>query len=52
MNELALYLCDGIEEGRLDYLLIFSNPRYTKLKTDVDSMLIADGFQAKIVSIV
>ena len=49
---MALYLADGIEEGRLDYLLIFKNPRYTKLKDSVDAMLIADGFQALIVPIV
>ena len=49
---MALYLADGIEQGRLDYLAVFKIPRYTVLKPTVDAMLIADGFQDKIVPIV
>lgn len=51
MENMALYLAHGIEEGRLDYLSVFSISRYTALKEDVDAMLIADGFQDLIVPI-
>ena len=46
---MALYLAEGIEEGRLDYLAVFSIPKYTKLKPSVDAILVADGYQDKIV---
>lgn len=46
---MALYLAQGIEEGRLDYKAVFSNPKLLPLKEQVDAMLIADGFQNKIV---
>lgn len=49
---MALYLADGLEDGRLDYLLVFSNPKNLKLKPDVDGMLIVDGFASLIVPIV
>ena len=49
---MALYLAHGIEEGRLDYLAVFSIARYLPLKDAVDSILVADGFQDKIVPIV
>jgi len=49
---MALYLADGIEEGRLDYLAVFKIQKYLPLKDAVDSMLVADGFQDKIVPIV
>jgi hypothetical protein len=49
MDSMALYLAQGIEEGRLDYKLIFTNPKLVPLKDQVDAMLIADGFQEKIV---
>jgi len=49
---MALYLADGIEEGRLDYLAVFSIARYLPLKDAVDAMLVADGFQDLIVPIV
>jgi len=48
---MALYLAHGIEEERLDYLAVFSIPRYLPLKETVDSILVADGFQDKIVLI-
>lgn len=46
---MALYLAKGLEQGRLDYVLIFSNARLMLLKEDVDAMLIADGRQELIV---
>jgi len=49
---MALYLAQGIEEGRLDYLTVFSNSKLFPLKDAVDAMLIADGFQNLIVPIV
>lgn len=49
---MALYLADRIEKGKLDYLAVFSIPRYTPLKEDVDAMLTADGYQDLIVPIV
>jgi hypothetical protein len=52
VDNMALYLADGIEEGRLDYLAVFKISRYTILKDSVDAMLVADGFQDKIVPIV
>ena len=48
---MALYVCGGLEEGNLDYLLVFSNPHNSKIKSDVDGMLIADGRQELIVEI-
>lgn len=48
---MALYLAQGIEEGRLDYKAVFSNPKLKGLKEQVDAMLIADGFQHLIVEI-
>lgn len=41
---MALYLALGIEEGRLDYKTVFTNPKLAPFKSDVDMMLIADGF--------
>ena len=52
MEQMALYLAQGIEEGRLDYKAVFTNPKLLPLKGDVDAMLIADGFQEKIVPLV
>jgi hypothetical protein len=49
---MALYLAEGIETGRLDYLAVFKIARYTALKPTVDAILIADGFQNLIVPIV
>ncbi|WP_317942094.1 hypothetical protein [Sporosarcina saromensis] len=51
MSNMALYLADGIEQGRLDYKQVFSNPKLLGLKDDVDLMLIADGYGKKIVPI-
>jgi len=48
---MALYVCQGIEDGSLDYLLLFSNPHNAKIKPDVDGMLVVDGKQALIVVI-
>lgn len=48
---MALYFADGIEEGRLSYLAVFSISKYLKFKDAVDAILVADGFQAKIVPI-
>lgn len=49
---MALYLAERIELGKLDYLLVFSIPKYVPLKEDVDAMLIVDGFEHLIVPIV
>ena len=49
---MALYVAEGLEEGRLDYLAFFSIARYASLKDPVDAMLTADGFQNLIVPIV
>ena len=49
MDNMKIYLVMGIEEGRLDYKAVFSNSKLLSLKEDVDMMLIADGFQDKIV---
>lgn len=49
MDKMALYLAQGIEEGRLDYKAVFNNPKLSSLKEQVDAMLIADGHQDKIV---
>jgi len=49
---MALYLAQGIEEERLDYLAVFSIAKYLPLKDTVDAILIADGFQDLIVPIV
>lgn len=49
---MALYLADGIEKGRLDYLSVFKIARYLPLKGAVDAMLIDDGFGSLIVPIV
>lgn len=51
MEQMALYLAQGIEEARLDYKSVFTNPKLVPLKDDVDAMLIADGHQDKIVEI-
>jgi hypothetical protein len=48
---MALYLASGIEKGRLDYAIVFANPKLASLKEAVDAMLIADGFQDKIVEL-
>jgi len=49
---MAAYFALGIEEDRLDYVAVVTNPRYTIFKEDIDSILVADGFQDKIVPIV
>lgn len=49
MESMALYLAQGIEEGRLDYKLVFTNPKLAPLQDQVDAMLIADGYQDLIV---
>ena len=48
---MALYMADQLEEGGLDYLALFSIPRWFKFKAEVDAMLIADGRQDLIVEI-
>jgi len=50
-RDMALYLAMGIEEGRLDYVAVFSKPQLIQLKSDVDAMLVIDGHQDKIVPI-
>jgi hypothetical protein len=50
MENMALYLAQGIEEGRLDYKTVFANAKLKPLQEQVDAMLIADGFQDKIVA--
>ena len=49
MEQMAAYLALGIEEGRLDYSSVVNNPRYARFKTDIDAILIADGYQNLIV---
>ena len=48
---MSLYLAQGIEEGRLDYKMVFTSPKLAGLKEQVDAMLIADGFQDLIVQL-
>lgn len=48
---MALYLARRLELGKIDYLLVFSNPNNASLKADVDEMLIADGRQELIVEV-
>ncbi|WP_438348930.1 hypothetical protein ACP8HI_25655 [Paenibacillus sp. FA6] len=43
MENMALYLAQGIEEGRFDYKVVFTNSKLIPLKDDVDAKLIADG---------
>jgi len=49
---MALYLTMGLEEGRIDYIHVFTTPKLIPLKADVDAMLIADGREDLIVPIV
>ena len=49
---MALYLAQRIEEGYLDYKAVFSKTVYKQLQELVDAMLVADGFQDKIVPVV
>lgn len=51
MDKMAAYFALGIEEDRLDYVAVVTNPRYTRFKEDIDAILIADGFQDKIVPV-
>ena len=51
MDNMAAYLALGIEEGRLDYLTVVTNPKLAQFKDDIDMILIADGFQHLIVPI-
>jgi len=44
MDKMAAYLALGIEEGRLNYTQVVTHPRYAKFKTDIDAILIADGY--------
>jgi len=48
---MALYLARRLEAGKIDYVLVFSNPNNASLKPDVDEMLIADGRQELIVAV-
>jgi hypothetical protein len=52
VDDMALYLTDRIEKGKLDYLAVFKISRYTPLKEDVDAMLTVDEYQNLIVPIV
>lgn len=44
MDNMAAYLALGIEEGRLNYAAVVTNPRLSRFKADIDVILIADGF--------
>lgn len=44
---MAAYLAMRIENGKLDYALVIS--KYPGLKEDIDTILIADGYQDLIV---
>lgn len=46
---MAAYLALGIEEGRLNYTAVVTNTRYSRFKTEIDAILIADGYQHLIV---
>jgi len=48
---MAAYFALGIEEDRLDYVAVVTNPRYTQFKADIDAILIADGYQDKIIPV-
>jgi len=52
MNDIAIYLAQGLEDGSLDYYLVFTNRHLIPLKEQVDAMLIADGRQELTVLIV
>lgn len=43
------YLAQEIKENGLDYKIVFNNSKLISLKAKVDEILIADGFQDKIV---
>lgn len=51
MNKMAAYFALGIEEERLDYVAVVTNIRYSSFKADIDSILIADGYQHLIVEL-
>jgi hypothetical protein len=42
---MALYLAQQIEEGKLDYVAIFSRETFQPYKKTVDDILTADGKQ-------
>lgn len=44
---MALYLAMRIEQGKLDYLAVVT--KYPQFKSDIDGILIADGYQDLIV---
>lgn len=44
---MAVYFAMRIEKGALDYLAVVTE--YLQFKTDIDAILIADGFQDLIV---
>ncbi len=46
---MALYLAQGIEDGRLDYPMVVSNAKLARFKADINAILIADGKQDLIV---
>ena len=50
-TNMALYLAERIEIGKLDYKAVFSIIKYQILEPDVDAMLIVDGFASLIVPI-
>lgn len=51
-NNMGLYLAQGLEDGSLIYLTVFTNKHLIGLKDQVDAMLIAEGKQELIVLIV
>jgi len=51
-DDMGLYLAQGLEDGSLDYYLVFTNRHLIPLKEQVDAMLIADGRQELIVPVV
>lgn len=44
---MALYLAEGIEAGRLDYVAVVA--KWSQFKEEIDRMLVADGRQDLIV---
>lgn len=47
MHKMALYLAQGIEEGRLNYKAVFTNPKLVPLKDQVDAMLMLTDIKIK-----
>lgn len=52
VDNMALYLAGQIEKGKLDYVAVFSRESYKQFQTQVDDMLVVDGYSDLIQPIV